>query len=62
MRVYAISMAPMKRMTIRLSTSQRAQLKRLAQKLQIAESTVLRLAITRLAEQEGVALGQRRSA
>jgi predicted transcriptional regulator len=62
MRVYAISMAPMKRMTIRLSTSQRAQLKRLAQKLQIAESTVLRLAITRLAEQEGVALSQRRSA
>jgi predicted transcriptional regulator len=49
-------MPQMKRMTIRLSTIQRNQLKRLAAKLQVDEANVLRLAITRLAEQEGVPL------
>jgi hypothetical protein len=53
-------MTPMKRMTFRISAIQRAQLKRLADKLQVDQANVVRLAITRLAEQEGVALSPKR--
>ena len=53
-------MAQMKRMTLRISASQRSQLKRLATKLGIDQANVMRLAITRLAEQEGVALAGKR--
>jgi len=55
-------MSPMKVMTFRFSPAQRAQLKRLSEKLQIDQTNVVRLAITRLAEQEGVALAQKRPA
>lgn len=41
-------------MTIRLSTAQRRQLHQLAQKLHIDPTNVVRLAITRLAEAEGI--------
>lgn len=47
-------MTQVQRMTIRLSKIQREQLARLAQKLQIDQSNVIRLAITRLAESEGL--------
>jgi antitoxin component of RelBE/YafQ-DinJ toxin-antitoxin module len=52
-------MASMKQTTLRLSAIQRAQLEKLAAKLQIDVSNVIRLAITRLAEEEGVAQGKR---
>lgn len=42
------------RMTILLSKIQKDQLARLAAKLQIDQSNVMRLALTRLAEAEGV--------
>jgi hypothetical protein len=45
----------MERMTVRFSAIQHNQLKKLAEKLQIDVVSVLRLAITRLAELEGVA-------
>ena len=41
--------------SLRLSAIQRAQLKKLAVNLQIDQANVIRLAITRLAEQEGIA-------
>ena len=41
-------------MTIRLSATQRTQLAKLATKLQIDTSNVIRLAIARLAESEGI--------
>lgn len=41
-------------MTLRLSSIQQAQLSKIAQKLQIDKANVIRLAITRLAEQEGI--------
>lgn len=41
-------------MTIRLSATQRTHLAKLAKKLQIDSSNVIRLAIARLAEQEGI--------
>lgn len=41
-------------MTIRLSATQRMQLTKLARKLQIDPSNVIRLAIARLAESEGI--------
>ena len=47
-------MGPMKQMSLRLSSIQREALKKLADKLQIDQANVVRLAITRLAEQEGV--------
>lgn len=47
-------MPPMKSTTLRLSTIQRAQLVKLAEKLQIDQASVIRFAITRLAEAEGV--------
>ncbi len=48
------SMAVMKATTLRLSSVQRAQLAKLAKKLQIDQANVIRLAIARLAEQEGI--------
>ncbi len=57
---YDLSMAPTKQMTLRLSNIQRSQLKRLAEKLQIDQANVLRLALTRLAEQEGILLTEKR--
>jgi predicted transcriptional regulator len=53
-------MGQMKAMTLRISTAQIGQLKRIAEKLQIDQTNVIRLAITRLAEQEGVALSSKR--
>lgn len=47
-------MASMKQSTIRLSATQRAQLRKLAEKLGIDQANVIRLAISRLAEQEGI--------
>lgn len=47
-------MPPMRQTTLRLSSTQMRQLEALARKLQIDKANVIRLAITRLAEQEGV--------
>ena len=47
-------MSTMRQMSLRLSAIQRLQLQRLSQKLQIDKANVIRLAITRLAEQEGI--------
>jgi predicted transcriptional regulator len=41
-------------MTIRLSKIQRLHLEKLAAKFQIDQSNVIRIAIARLAEQEGI--------
>ena len=54
-------MATTKQMTIRLSQIQRGQLKRLSDKLQVDQANVIRLAITRLAEQENVLFPPKRS-
>jgi hypothetical protein len=51
---YHCDMPAMKRTTVRLSSIQLGQLARLAQKLQIDQANVIRLAITRLAESEGL--------
>ena len=48
-----------KQTTIRLSPTQRAQLKKLAEKLGVDQTNVIRVAIARLAEQEGVARAPR---
>lgn len=58
---YDQKMAATKQTTIRLSSVQRSQLKRLAAKLQIDQANVMRLAITRLAEQEGILLTGKRT-
>jgi len=42
------------KISLRLSSTQRRQLQRLAKKLQIDPTNVIRLAITRLAEAEGL--------
>jgi len=47
-------MASLKATTVRLSATQRAQLNQLARKLQIDTTNVIRLAIARLAEAEGI--------
>lgn len=47
-------MAPMKATVIRLSSVQRPQLTRLAAKLGVNRTNVIRLAIARMAEQEGL--------
>lgn len=52
---YHQDMTQMERMNVRLSAIQRAWLKRLAEKLQIDQANVIRVAITRLAEEEGIA-------
>ena len=49
-----VLMAAMKMTTLRLSSVQIAQLAKLALKLQIDRANVIRLAISRLAEQEGI--------
>lgn len=46
--------------TLRLTPTQKAQLNRLALKLGIDRSNVIRLAIARLAESEGIATGRQR--
>ena len=49
------TMAPLtKKTSLRLSAIQRSQLQKLAEKLQIDQSNVIRLALTRMAEQEGI--------
>ena len=48
------------RVTLRLSPAQRRVLQRLARKLQIDQTNVIRLAISRLAEAEGVLHEERR--
>jgi predicted transcriptional regulator len=50
-------MPPMRSMTLRLSSTQNRILEKLAEKLQIDKANVIRLAITRLAEQEGLSRG-----
>jgi predicted DNA-binding protein len=45
---------PMKQTSLRLSSIHRNQLAKLAKKLQIDQANVIRLAITRLAEAEGI--------
>jgi len=47
-------MSPMERLTIRLSVVQIKQLELLSAKLQVDLVNVVRLAITRLAEREGI--------
>jgi hypothetical protein len=47
-------MPTMPQMTVRLSAAQRKQLRQLSKKLSIDQTNVIRLAITRLAEAEGV--------
>lgn len=49
-------MPSMKPTTLRLSAIQRAQIARLAEKLQIDQASVIRFAITRLAEAEGITI------
>ena len=53
-------MAPMKQISLRLSSVQRNVLSQLSDKLQIDQANVIRLAITRLAEQEGITLTGKR--
>lgn len=53
-------MAPMTPTTLRLSSVQREMLKRLSVKLQIDQANVVRLAISRLFEQEGLTLPKSR--
>jgi predicted DNA-binding protein len=45
---------PMKQTSLRLSSVHKTQLAKLSQKLQIDQANVIRLAITRLAEAEGI--------
>ncbi len=47
-------MTQMERVSVRLGLLQREQLKRLAKKLTMKPSNVMRLALTRLAEEEGI--------
>jgi predicted transcriptional regulator len=49
----------MRQTTLRLSSTQNRQLEKLAEKLQIDKANVIRLAITRLAEQEGLSRGSK---
>ena len=53
-------MAPTKTTTLRLNSTQCEMLEQLAAKLQISEANVIRFAIARLAEQEGVILNPKR--
>ena len=52
-------MAAMKQTTLRPGTIQNRPLEQLAEKLQIDRANVIRLAIARLAEQEGVSRNQK---
>jgi hypothetical protein len=51
---YDFNMAPMKTTTLRLSSVQCEMIEKLAQKLQISQADVMRIALSRLAEQEGI--------
>ncbi|MFC5861110.1 hypothetical protein ACFPT7_02265 [Acidicapsa dinghuensis] len=53
-------MAPKRQRAIRLSDVQEAQLAKLSEKLQVDETNVIRIAISRLAEQEGIKVTQKR--
>ena len=53
-------MTKMKATTLRLSAVQRQMLEKLAAKLQIDQANVVRLAITRLAEEEGITANLKR--
>jgi len=53
-------MPTLAQMTLRLSAAQRKVLQRLSRKLQIDQTNVIRLAITRLAEAEGVLPDERK--
>jgi predicted transcriptional regulator len=53
-------MTTMKATIVRLSTVQRAQLSKLAKKFQVNQSNVIRLAIARMAEQEGITSSDKR--
>jgi len=53
-------MAETPKVTLRLSALQRRMLQRLARKLQIDQSNVIRLAISRLAEAEGLLHDEKR--
>ena len=48
------SVMQMKAMTLRVSSMQRAQLEKLSEKLQISVASVIRQAIARMAEEEGI--------
>ncbi|MGC1784337.1 MAG: hypothetical protein WA708_17575 [Acidobacteriaceae bacterium] len=50
--LYDLSMPPKKAITLRLSAAQVRDLEALQRKLNLNETSVLRLALTRLAEQE----------
>jgi hypothetical protein len=54
-------MAPTTQLTIRLSPTQRGQLKRLNEKLGIKQAEIIRLAVARLAEAEGVLYASKKS-
>lgn len=53
-------MTTMKATIVRLSTVQRAHLAKLAKKLQVNQSNIIRLAIARMAEQEGITSSDKR--
>jgi hypothetical protein len=53
-------MATTAKMSLRLSPAQRKTLQRLSRKLLIDQTNVIRLAISRLAEAEGVLLDDRK--
>jgi hypothetical protein len=53
-------MVQMKQMTFRLSAIQRAQLVKLAEKLQIDQANVVRLAVAQLADREGIVISKRK--
>jgi predicted transcriptional regulator len=52
-------MPPMKQTTLRLSAIQREMLEKLAAKFQIDQANVIRIAISQLAEREGVTVSKR---
>lgn len=52
-------MPPMNRMTLRLSNAQREMLEKLSAKLHINPTNIIRIAITDLAEKEGIVLSKR---
>jgi predicted transcriptional regulator len=52
-------MPGMKKMTVRLSPSLLTRVEKLSEKLQVDKSDVIRIAITRLAEAEGIGQGKK---
>ena len=57
---YDQRMTKMTQISLRLSAAQRIALQKLSEKLQIDQANVIRLAIARLAEQEGVVISANR--